>query len=182
MDIPLVNVGRRAFLDKLAFTNNGRKHSWQKAETRLVTNQPVAPGAACSRSRTSATWRGREHGRRRTLREQQISGKHWVTSGRDEPQSMSRDLLPRARSNEVWTSLLNYTSCQPLMDQFLSHGPLSLSPFLSFFPSLWNSPTLLPSSIHRCWHMPTSITTFVHFVICSRHGSKELFKLRCKWL
>jgi len=47
---------------------------------------------------------------------------------------MPRDLLPRARSNEVWTSLLNYTSCQPLTDQFLSHGPLSL--FLSLFLSL----------------------------------------------
>lgn len=33
-------------LDKHAFTNNGRKHSWQKAETWLLTNQPAAPGAA----------------------------------------------------------------------------------------------------------------------------------------
>lgn len=126
-------------LDKHIFTNNGRTHSWQKAETRLLTNQLAAPGAVCSRSRTSVTWRGREHDRR-TLREQQISGKHWVTSGRDEPQSMSRDLLPRARSNEVWTSLLNYTSCQPLTDQFLSHGPLSL--FISFSLSFPLSETL----------------------------------------
>lgn len=36
-------MGRRAPLDKRAFANNRRKHSWQKAETRLATRQ-LLPG------------------------------------------------------------------------------------------------------------------------------------------
>lgn len=176
-----------------------QKHGYQARER--ASDRPTAPAArgAARQVASRSLARQRDPTRKGTTRTQCGNSKLAESTG-SHLDGTSPNPCPviycraRARSNEVWTSLLNYTSCQPLTDQFLSRSSssfLARARSLSLFLPLVLSASLYPAFslwLHgarpatRCRatstaagmclaRLPHSYTSFIR----SRRGSRKSY-------